>query len=246
MKVAELMTKPAQTCKASDTLERAAQIMWESDCGAVAVVNDDGQTIGVLTDRDVCMCAYLQGKPLSDIPVTVATSRSLVSVHPDDALDLAQVLMESARIRRLPVVDGDGHPLGLIGLGDMARHMANAPRPNGLSADGVARTLAAVSQPHAARHHPEHGRVYRVRYNDGTWRVFAGDGEVASGRIDSLSNAVIHAKELARRDGSAQILVYDTDDHLRSEFVYQRDERSSLSTDDSVASLAASGPAHAG
>ena len=35
MKVSELMTKEVKTCDSHDTLNRAAQIMWENDCGTV-------------------------------------------------------------------------------------------------------------------------------------------------------------------------------------------------------------------
>ena len=57
-----------------DSLNRAAQIMWERRCGCVPVI-DAGRVVGLLTDRDVCMAAYTQGRRIDDIAVTTAMSR---------------------------------------------------------------------------------------------------------------------------------------------------------------------------
>lgn len=252
LNVAEWMSKGAHTCSPSDTLARAAQLMWEHDVGALPVVTDDGRTVGVITDRDVCMAAYTQGKRLDEIGVSVAASCSLVSVHPEDGIDLARALMEAARIRRLPVVDGQGHAVGLLGLGDLARHWSAST--DGISADSIARTLAAVSQVRTAAeakplhtpHAPKHGPVFHVRWIGDGWDVFDRRGKRASSeRVYTQAAAVIHAKELARRAGSAQIVVYDTDDHVTSNFFYQRDERDALKQDDRVPTMAASQPVHA-
>ncbi len=59
----------------------------------------------------------------------------------------------------------------------------------------------------------------------------------------SQADAVAHAKELARRDGSGQIVVYNESGTVLSEFFYQREERSSLAYDDNVPTMAASHPA---
>ncbi len=40
--IAKVMTRDPMTCSPNDSLSRAAQIMWESDCGSVPVVNADG------------------------------------------------------------------------------------------------------------------------------------------------------------------------------------------------------------
>ena len=48
-------------CAASDSINDAARIMWERDCGCVPVVDDGGNVIGMITDRDICMAADTQG-----------------------------------------------------------------------------------------------------------------------------------------------------------------------------------------
>jgi len=67
MKVEQIMTRIVHTCSENDTLNRAAQLMWENDCGCVPVIhggNGSGAVVGVVTDRDVCMGAYTQGRLL--------------------------------------------------------------------------------------------------------------------------------------------------------------------------------------
>jgi CBS-domain-containing membrane protein len=87
MRVEQLMTRDVKVCRAEDTLSRAAQLMWEHDCGCVPVIgtNGDGRLVGIITDRDIAMAAYTQGWPQSAIPVSTAMenkcSSALVAEH---------------------------------------------------------------------------------------------------------------------------------------------------------------------
>ena len=93
---------------------------------------------------------------------------------------------------------------------------------------------------------PEHGPVYSVRSVDGEWEVFDREDRRVSDRMRVQADAVAHAKELARRDGSAQVVVYDANGKLMSEFIYQREERPALAYDDSTPMTAASHVAKGG
>jgi CBS domain-containing protein len=149
MNISQVMTRNPRVCSIKDSLEHAAQIMWENDCGCVPVVDGDGRTVGVITDRDICMAAYTQGAALWQMPVGLAASRSVVSVRENDPIETAQELMREHRIRRLPVVDGEGHPIGILSMNDVARRAQVGHCYNGLSGDTVARTLAAICTPRA-------------------------------------------------------------------------------------------------
>ncbi len=85
-------------------------------------------------------------------------------------------------------------------------------------------------------------KSFHIRSSDGGWAVFTPSGASVSETLRTRADAVIHAKQLAQREGMAQILIYGEDGSLESEFFYGRDERRSLATDDSVSSLAASRP----
>lgn len=143
MKITNLMHANPITCRTHDHLERAAQLMWEHDIGCLPVVADDGLVAGMITDRDVCMAAYTQGKPLRAIPVPAAMSRIVHACAPTDDLAAVESAMQRWQIRRMPVIDDAGHLVGVISLNDLAR----ASQHDGVSAKEVATTLAAVSEP---------------------------------------------------------------------------------------------------
>jgi CBS domain-containing protein len=152
MKVAELMTRSVLAARPYDSLARAAQIMWENDCGGLPVIDDAGGVVGMITDRDVCMAAYTQGKPLAEITVDVAQSRSAFTVSEEESIENAEAEMRRHQVRRLPVVDAAGHLSGILSLGDLARHLHRwSFQANGLGADSIAYVLAAVSTPEKLR-----------------------------------------------------------------------------------------------
>ncbi len=142
MNVERIMKREVKVCSTSDTLNRAAQLMWENDCGSVPVVEGDGMVVGMLTDRDICMAAYTQGTNLHVVQAANAMSRDLVACRPGDDLAKAEEIMRAHRVRRLPVVDGDHQLVGIVSLSDLAR-VASEPAEKSEVAD----TLAAVSAP---------------------------------------------------------------------------------------------------
>lgn len=120
MKVKDLMTTDVKCCAEYSTLNTAAQMMWENDIGCVPVIDKDGRAIGMLTDRDVCMSAYIQGVPLTGALVTSAMSKEVFSCAPEADLTAAEKLMREKQIHRLLVIDAERHPVGLVSLNDIA------------------------------------------------------------------------------------------------------------------------------
>jgi CBS-domain-containing membrane protein len=146
MRIDRLMSKPAITCGESDTLNAAAHLMWTHDCGVIPVVNQSGHLVGIVTDRDICMAAYTQGRLLHWIPVSTVMTKQVHSCRAADSIEYAEALMSEKQVRRLPVIDEDGRPVGLLSLGDIARHATRRRRRRG-ARRGVVKTLAAVCEP---------------------------------------------------------------------------------------------------
>ena len=122
MKVSDLMTPHVRSCTIHDSLNAAARIMWDHDCGCAPVVDTHGKLIGIVTDRDICMAAYTQGVPLQAIRVERAMSPKVISCTRTDDLDTAHRLMRTHEIHRLPVVDSRGRPIGILSLSDVINH----------------------------------------------------------------------------------------------------------------------------
>jgi CBS domain-containing protein len=146
MRVDRLMSHPAIICGESDTLNVAAHLMWTHDCGVIPVVNQSGRLVGIVTDRDICMAAYTQGRLLHWIPVSTVMTKHVYSCHAADSVTHAEALMTEQQVRRLPVIDEDGRPVGLLSLGDIARHAARRRRRR-RARRGVVKTLAAICEP---------------------------------------------------------------------------------------------------
>lgn len=137
------MSRKVATCGIGDTLNAAAQIMWEHDCGFVPVL-DGERLVGVVTDRDSLMAAYTRGVPLTAIRVREIMSREVLTCAPNDDVIEAGRRMAAHQIRRLPVVE-KGRVMGVVSLNDVAlaarQHERGAP-----SASDVGETLGAISQ----------------------------------------------------------------------------------------------------
>ena len=151
MKVEQIMNRDVKTCGLHESLNKAAQIMWDSCCGAVPVVDDQRRPVGFLTDRDVCMAAYTQGKPLAELQAEGAMARKVVCCKADDNLDSAAQLMRQNRTRRVPVIDQEGVLVGLLTLDDLACEAARVlrGRTNDTLGDLVLQVLLSIN----------HGRI---------------------------------------------------------------------------------------
>lgn len=147
MRIRDLMSTHVTTCAPDDTLNRAAQIMWEHDHGCLPVVDAEARVVGMITDRDVCMAAFTQGKALHECRVTDAMSRTVYSCSASDRLANVEELMQDRQIRRVPVLGEWGQLVGILTLADLARFVQSKALRKALSATGVVKTLAFVTEP---------------------------------------------------------------------------------------------------
>lgn len=100
-----------------NTVYEAIGLMGEKNIGALVAV-EDGQVIGVLSERDYSRKVVLQGRSSRDTLVGDILARPAITVHSLESIEKCMVLMTSHRIRHLPVVD-DGQLRGLISMGDL-------------------------------------------------------------------------------------------------------------------------------
>jgi len=125
-RVRDLMSRDPISCHADDSLCDAAQRMHDGDVGALPVIDDQGNPIGMLTDRDICMSAWASGTSLKSMSVADAMSHGAKTCRPSHTLRSAMDLMVTYQVRRLPVVADNGALVGIVSLADIAR-LAQAP-----------------------------------------------------------------------------------------------------------------------
>ncbi|MFM1872098.1 MAG: hypothetical protein RL398_1520 [Planctomycetota bacterium] len=143
MIVKDWMSRNVRVVRTTDRAETAARALWEQDCGLVPVLDAGVRLVGVVTDRDLCMAAFLQGRPLAEIEVASAMSRRITTIRPGAGLADALAAMQQVAVHRLPVVDGDGKLVGIITTNDLLRAAAAGL----LDGAHVLRTLAAIGRP---------------------------------------------------------------------------------------------------
>ena len=142
MKVRDLMTSDVKTCRSETNLAEVVRDMFEGDCGALPVVSDDGRVAGIITDRDICIAVATRGRSADRIAVREVARDTVYTCGPDDEASAALQQMKLHKIRRLPVVDPDGHVRGMLSLNNIVTH-AGAASPT-----EVVSTLASICEHH--------------------------------------------------------------------------------------------------
>src|SRR4051794_21758929 len=122
MLVAEAMTSHPVTLTPGATVKQAANTMRENDIGDVLIVDRKGQLQGIVTDRDIAVRVMADGKGGSAKLKDICTPTP-VTISPSVGLEQAVELMRDNAIRRLPVVDEEGKPVGVVSLGDASLRM---------------------------------------------------------------------------------------------------------------------------
>jgi CBS-domain-containing membrane protein len=152
MRARDLMSAPVITCHVNDPLNDAAQRMWDNDIGALAVVGDEGKLTGMITDRDICMAAYTQGRRLDELLVNRAMSHHVVWARPEQSISELEQLMAKHQVRRIPIVDARGVPVGIVSLNDLAREAVQPDTPMRNGPSKIGHTLAAICTPRVPKH----------------------------------------------------------------------------------------------
>lgn len=146
MKVQDIMTADVETCSPDSDLGAAATTMWKRDCGSVPVVDNARKVIGMITDRDICMAVATRNKLASAIKVSEVISGKVFACSPDDDVRDALETMQSAQLRRLPVVDDDGVLHGILSINDVVLHSKKGRSKKHVSHRDAMATLKVLSE----------------------------------------------------------------------------------------------------
>lgn len=118
--------------------------MWDRDCGTVLVTAPNGKLVGIITDRDICMAGYTQGRAPRDIRVAEAMAKETYSCRETDSVERALQVMAEHQVRRLPVVSADNRPSGVLSLNNLVRYCSDCDDDLRRK---VMQTMATISQP---------------------------------------------------------------------------------------------------
>jgi CBS domain-containing protein len=141
----DVMTRNLAIVHAWDSVEHAARLMGECDCGSLPVINESGRLVGIVTDRDIAVRIAGRGKDPQRTRVSECMSGDLAVCHEYDSIESCMRQMSRHQIRRLPIVDDRDRLRGIVSQSDLARHAGTHPGWGERRA--FADVLCAVSQP---------------------------------------------------------------------------------------------------
>jgi len=108
----------------NSTVFEAIQLMADKNVGALPVL-DNGQLIGMVSERDYTRKVSLKGKSSKQTPVREIMTLEVVTVNMADSINECMRVMTDCRIRHLPVMEGE-KMIGLVSLGDLVKWVISA------------------------------------------------------------------------------------------------------------------------
>jgi CBS domain-containing protein len=119
-KVHEVMTTEPRSVRLAATVRSAAELMETEDVGSLPVIDEGGDLVGIVTDRDIVVRVVAAGHNVDQARVSDILTEHPILVFPDDPLDEAMELMAKHQVRRLPVVY-DTQLVGMLTQADVAQ-----------------------------------------------------------------------------------------------------------------------------
>ncbi|MBI5030930.1 MAG: CBS domain-containing protein [Chloroflexi bacterium] len=135
-KARDIMTGTLITCSTDAPIAEAARLMRDGDTGNV-LVTKDRKLVGIITDRDIALHMASE-QDMTDVTAGDIMSSKIITGQANWDLSKVAEVMSKYQIRRLPILD-DGVLVGIISVGDLARHDERNSR--------VAQTIKQISEP---------------------------------------------------------------------------------------------------
>lgn len=154
MKIKSIMIDQVRSCGPDTNLGSVIETMTTYDCGILPVVNERGEAIGVVTDRDVCIALGSRDVAPSTLVARNVMTQPVIGCAPEDDCVMALLTMEQHRVRRLPVLGIGGVVLGIVSIDDIVRWAARAPTSDPLRM-AIVEVLAGIG----VRRQPERAIV---------------------------------------------------------------------------------------
>ena len=99
------------------TVYETLKLMADKNIGAVLVL-DEGELVGIMSERDYARKVILKGKFSKETPVNEIMSSNVICIDPDQTIINTKAVMIQKRIRHLPVMEDD-KLVGIISIGDV-------------------------------------------------------------------------------------------------------------------------------
>jgi len=122
MKIREIMTTNPGCCTPQDSAQNVAKMMGDLNVGSIPVVADQQSLtlVGMITDRDLCCSVLTRSMEAKTTPISEFVTYSPISCREGENIDKCERLMQEHQLRRIPIVDGENHVIGIVAQADLA------------------------------------------------------------------------------------------------------------------------------
>ena len=118
--------KDVWTISPRATVYEALELMAEKNIGALPVV-DEGQLIGIFSERDYARKCILMGRHSRETLVQELMSSPVVTIDADHTVEQCLTMMTERQFRHLPVLE-EGRLTGMISIGDIGKWVISEQR----------------------------------------------------------------------------------------------------------------------
>ena len=133
MQLTDVMATQVMSVSPQTRLGDAARRMVDADVGAAMVIDDSGDLVGVITERDLMRCVSEGTDPST--PVDQRMTRHVLTASPDTNIPEAMALMVDGHFRHLPVVNEESHVIGVVSMRDLMAYTSLRLRGGNLGSD---------------------------------------------------------------------------------------------------------------
>ncbi len=99
---------------------QAIEMMAQKSVGALTVLDDAGQLVGIISERDYARKVILEGKSSKETKVEEIMTKEVFTIPPEAKVDECMTVMTQKRVRHLPVADNK-FVIGMISVGDLVK-----------------------------------------------------------------------------------------------------------------------------
>lgn len=105
-------------------LEDVVEKLVDCKCGSL-IVGEDGELIGIITERDILRACAVKPDSLLETPVADHMTTDVITGSLEDEVEDIMGLMTKNRIRHLPILE-NGRLAGVISIGDVVKAQHDA------------------------------------------------------------------------------------------------------------------------